>query len=143
MFEGCTALTASPGISAAACPKDAMKQMFNGCSSLKQITTNLTAWNTNGTTNWVNGVGATGDFYCPERLPETYGNNYIPTGWTVKKRLTTLKFTAASGGASIGISAYEDGETAPSISMLSSTDGRIWGDYSVGNAIALQGGESV
>lgn len=118
--------------------------MFYNCSSLAQISANFSAWSpTNATTGWVANVSATGDFYCPAALPETYGNNAIPTGWTVKKRLTTLKFTAAPGGATVGISAYEDGETAPSISMLSSTDGLTWGDYSVGNAIALQGGESV
>lgn len=57
--------------------------MFAYCSSLVQISANFSAWSpTTATTNWVNGVGATGDFYCPASLPETYGVSNIPTGWT-------------------------------------------------------------
>lgn len=143
MFKG-TSITRSPVIYAGSPGSYGMSQMFNGCSALTSITTNLTTWTSNGTKNWVTGVSAAGDFYCPDTLDVSVTSvSRVPTGWTVKTRLTTLKFTAAPGGATVGISAYEDGETAPSISMLSSTDGLTWGNYSVGNAIALQGGESV
>lgn len=61
--------------------------MFYGCSKLASIDVSFTAWNPeNATTNWVNGAGtqATGEktFTCPGALPDTRGNNNIPTGWT-------------------------------------------------------------
>lgn len=83
MFNGCSALTASPYLATPTLINSCYTAMFAYCSSLVQISANFSAWSpTTATTNWVNGVGVTGDFYCPETLPETYGDSYIPTGWT-------------------------------------------------------------
>lgn len=56
-------------------------QMFKGCSKLNEIHVKFTTWSNSG--GWVNGVSSSGTFYKPSALPETYGTNYIPTGWTV------------------------------------------------------------
>lgn len=57
--------------------------MFNGCSNLNEITVGFTSWGTAMTSTWVTGVASTGTFYCPSALTKTFGNNNIPTGWTV------------------------------------------------------------
>ena len=59
---------------------------FYGCSSLSRIEVNFTSWpdaSSNSTENWVYGVAASGTFIKPSALPEEYGVNRIPTGWTV------------------------------------------------------------
>ena len=58
--------------------------MFYGCSNVNRIEVNLTEWpSDNGLADWVRGVSATGTFYKPKELPTEFGNNRIPTGWTV------------------------------------------------------------
>lgn len=54
---------------------------FYGCSNLNQIQVNFTSWT--GFSNWVNSVPSGGTFIKPSALPEKYGTNYIPNGWTV------------------------------------------------------------
>ena len=58
--------------------------MFNNCSNIAKIKTYMT--NVSGTEslyNWLNGVAATGDFYCPSTLTiPTDSASGIPTGWT-------------------------------------------------------------
>jgi hypothetical protein len=62
--------------------------MFNGCTNLSSIEVNFTEWrdDLNATANWVTNVSPTGTFICPEGLPEEYGNNRIPTGWSVIRK---------------------------------------------------------
>lgn len=62
----------------------AYRQMFNNCSNIAKIKTYMT--NVSGTEslyNWLNGVAATGVFYCPSTLTiPTDSASGIPTGWT-------------------------------------------------------------
>ena len=64
---------------------NSMLNMLNGCASLSKIEVNFTSWGSiaTATQDWVNGVAAEGTFIKPSALPEEYGVNRIPTGWTV------------------------------------------------------------
>ena len=60
---------------------------FNLCASLSNIEVDFSSWGdasaVNATTLWVSGVAAEGTFIKPAALPEEYGSNRIPEGWTV------------------------------------------------------------
>lgn len=56
--------------------------MFKGCTSLNNISVKFTEWNSDATTNWVDGVASTGTFVCPNMLPDERGVSRIPEGWT-------------------------------------------------------------
>ena len=64
---------------------NSMINMLYGCASLSKIEVNFTSWGNiaTATQNWVSGVAASGTFIKPSALPEEYGPNRIPTGWTV------------------------------------------------------------
>ena len=64
---------------------NSMLNMLYGCASLSKIEVNFTSWGSiaTATQNWVDGVAAEGTFIKPAALPEEYGVNRIPTGWTV------------------------------------------------------------
>ena len=60
--------------------------MFRGCTSLNYIKATFTTTpSSTYTSNWVNGVSATGTFVKNSAATwTTTGNNGIPTGWTVE-----------------------------------------------------------
>ncbi len=65
---------------------DSLTYLFYGCKSLNEISVGFTSWTHNGyscTKSWVSGVAASGTFIKPTALPEEYGVDRIPTGWTV------------------------------------------------------------
>ena len=87
MFKNCSSLTTAPELPATTLTANCYNSMFYNCSNLASIDVSFTTWNpTNATTNWVNGAGtqAIGEktFTCPSTLPDTRGNNNIPSGWT-------------------------------------------------------------
>ena len=109
MFQGCTALTQAPSLPATTLADSCYSFMFYKCSNLKQAPllpatelisncykgmfrdcTNLTYVKclattipaTNCTSDWLNGVSATGDFHTPAATTWTTGTNGIPAGWT-------------------------------------------------------------
>ena len=82
MFNGCTGLTSAPELPATTLESRCYTTMFIGCTDLSLIKVHFTAWGTQ-TTNWVSNVSPTGTFYKPTALPEEYGTDKIPTGWTV------------------------------------------------------------
>lgn len=63
----------------------ALNLAFNGCSALTRIEVDFTSWGNiaTATQNWVSGVAASGTFIKPAALPEEYGADRIPAGWTV------------------------------------------------------------
>lgn len=62
----------------------ALNLTFSGCSALNQIEVDFTSWGTaTATQNWVQNVAESGTFIKPTALPEEYGADRIPTGWTV------------------------------------------------------------
>lgn len=85
MFAKCTSLTVAPVLSANTLGYKSYAGMFSGCTNLNSITclaTNISA--TNCTTNWVNGVAASGTFIKATNMTNwPTGNNGIPSGWTV------------------------------------------------------------
>ena len=82
MFRGCTGLTSAPELPATTLANACYNSMFYGCVQLSLIKVHFTAWGTQ-TSAWVSNVPSTGTFYKPSALPEKYGANNIPTGWTV------------------------------------------------------------
>ena len=92
MFRGCTSLTATPLLPATALPTGCYFGMFEDCTSLATVRTAQTqAWG-DGTSDdpslfWLEGVAATGTFYCPTALGTnatiTRGVSACPEGWTV------------------------------------------------------------
>ena len=83
MFHGCTGLTSAPELPATTLAPNCYYSMFQGCTSLSLIKVYLISWGGGNTTDWLNNVSPTGTFYKPRALPEEYGANNIPTGWTV------------------------------------------------------------
>ena len=90
MFSGCTSLTEVSMEATAMLSNNAFRQMLENCPNLSRIETHVTDWQSSyssGYTSWVNGVSATGTFYCPAALGtnETIerGVNRCPAGWTV------------------------------------------------------------
>ena len=88
MFSGCSSLTdvdlpferINDGSYSCA-------SMFANCSQLSSMVVKFTSWNGNATDNWLNGVAATGTFYCPSALGTNdtieRGVSRCPVGWTV------------------------------------------------------------
>ena len=82
MFQGCTGLMSAPELPATKLGRNSYIRMFEGCTNLSLIKVRLTTWGAS-TSNWVSGVSPTGTFYKLSSLPNEYGVNRIPTGWTV------------------------------------------------------------
>jgi len=87
MFDGCSALTAAPALPATTLVQTCYDYMFNGCSNLSSVTCLATEGiNQNGsTTNWLDGVAASGTFTAATDATWPEGVNGIPSGWTRKK----------------------------------------------------------
>ena len=117
--------------------------MFNGCTSLSSIRVAFTNWNpsgvTNPTTNWVNGVAASGTFYCPPDLGTdatiTRGTSNCPTGWNVVNSYAGLRFTAQQANSTIALVATGTPTYTPTLRV--STDGETWTPYTIGSTITL------
>ena len=87
MFSGCTSLTAAPELPATVLASSCYSSMFRGCTSLTSVYVDFGAWSpSNATSNWLNGVAATGEFHCKPGLDtSTTGGSTVPSGWTVFK----------------------------------------------------------
>lgn len=81
MFAGCSSLIRAPKIKATTLATQCMRYMFSGCTSLGEIDVDFTQWGYSQA--WVTSVPEGGTFYKPAALPETFGADNIPTGWTV------------------------------------------------------------
>ena len=85
MFLDCIGLTSAPELPATTLTTNCYNRMFRNCSSLNSITclaTNISA--PDATTNWLNGVAATGTF--TKATSTDWGArdvSKIPTGWTI------------------------------------------------------------
>lgn len=84
MFYGCTGLTTAPVLPATNPVAGCYSNMFNGCSSLNSVTCLATDFfATTCTTDWLDGVAATGTFYKSPDAENTLWDGKIPSGWTV------------------------------------------------------------
>lgn len=101
MFEGCTSLAKAPKILAESITTYACGGMFRNDTALNYIYTVMTQISaTTSIGNWVDGVAATGDFYCPAELTIPVGVSGIPSGWT-RHNIDGdkyLNFTMPNGG---------------------------------------------
>jgi len=90
MFQDCTSLTTAPELSATTLINNCYYYMFDGCTSLNYIKTMFTTTPSGSspnyyTTDWVNGVAASGTFVKNSAATwTTTGVNGIPEGWTIE-----------------------------------------------------------
>ena len=57
------------------------------CTNLNSIDVNFSDWTKSYPTNgWLSGVSSSGTFTCPADLPEEFGGDRIPNGWTVVRK---------------------------------------------------------
>ena len=83
MFEVCLSLTQAPDLPATALTYRCYSGMFSGCSKLKEARISATTTATGALNSWLNGVAATGEFYCdPNATIFPTGASGIPEGWT-------------------------------------------------------------
>ena len=100
LFQGCTSLTTAPELNAETLVSNCYTNMFYGCSKLNYIKALFTTTpSAEYTSNWVNGVAASGTFVKNKYATwnET-GNNGIPTGWTVETYPPTITYTLTVRG---------------------------------------------
>lgn len=82
MFINCYSLTSGPQIFATSSyQSDSFAMMFNNCLNLSEMKVHFTEWKIQQ--SWLEGVAANGTFYKPAVLPEEYGDDKIPSNWTV------------------------------------------------------------
>ena len=102
MFKDCTGLTTAPSLPATTLKRKCYYEMFRGCTNLNKITCLATDISASGcTTNWVNGVAASGTFIKPASMTSwKTGNNGIPTGWVTQDYYASqyLTFEAIESG---------------------------------------------
>lgn len=78
-FNSCEQLSKGPIVPI--CDNSSLDSHFRNCNKMNYIEVTFTEW---GTPNvWVQSVASSGIFVKPSSLPEEYGNNRIPSGWTV------------------------------------------------------------
>lgn len=84
MFSDCGALLSAPHLLATSISRSCLLSAFRNCTHMTSIEVDFTSWGSSDpTTNWVSGVASSGTFVKPSSLPEEYGVNRIPEGWTV------------------------------------------------------------
>ena len=143
MFSGCTGLTAAPVLSAVKLAANCYQSMFSGCEKLSYIFVQFTDWNTsnNSTTDWVNGVAATGSFTCNSALDQSLeGPNYIPNGWTVHNTPEYLCLqTTNPVPATVELKIMPQPYAMPIILEYSTDEGNSWTtvDFSVANTTGV------
>ena len=82
MFQDCSSLTAAPVLPATTLVYRCYFLMFQGCSNLNSVTCMAINFANQCTTNWLDGVAATGTFYANPSTGWGNGADGIPTGWT-------------------------------------------------------------
>ena len=98
MFRNCINLTTAPELPATVVDNYltpyCYEGMFEGCTSLNEITVHFTYWSAPGyyeTAYWVSGIPEGGNFYCPATIIENgdpldsgnFGPSKVPNGWTI------------------------------------------------------------
>ena len=83
LFQDCESLTKAPLLPATILPPYGYYYMFAGCKSLKEVRISATTTAMGALANWLQGVAATGDFYCdPNAKIFPSGGSGCPSGWT-------------------------------------------------------------
>lgn len=86
MFYDCANLEVAPVLPAETLQSACYTEMFRGCSKLRYIKAMFTTTPSSSyTSNWVNGVAASGTFVKNSAAEwDVYGNSGIPNNWTVE-----------------------------------------------------------
>ena len=83
MFSGCQSLTKAPELPATTLRDYCYGEMFKMCRSLKEVRISATKDASFALVHWLEGVSATGDFYCdPNATIFQTGDSGIPRNWT-------------------------------------------------------------
>ena len=137
MFQGCTGLTSAPELPATTLLYYCYAGMFKDCTNLSAVTCYAATTASYSTTDWLNGVAASGTFYAPTNGYFNHlarGVSSIPEGWTINTdRFEPLTFEAMEAGATV---TYTLNETAP---IQYSLNGGAWTDYSAAITLANVG----
>ena len=85
MFNGCSSLVIAPKLPAVTLRDNCYSYMFRYCTNLSSMEVSFTNWNSSeySTYLWHEDVALGGTFTKPTALPEEYGADKIPSGWTV------------------------------------------------------------
>ena len=82
MFSGCQSLTKAPELPATTLRDYCYGEMFKMCRSLKEVRISATKDASFALVHWLEGVSATGDFYCdPNATIFQTGDSGIPRNW--------------------------------------------------------------
>ena len=82
MFSECRSLTKAPTLPATRIKDGGYYAMFSGCQSLNEVRIAATIRESKAMDNWLEGVSATGDFYCdPNATIFPTGTSGIPENW--------------------------------------------------------------
>ncbi len=82
LFKDCVSLTHAPRLTATTLKPHCYSNIFAGCSNLSSIEVSFTEWD-DFCDDWVSGVAANGSFIAPKELPQSYGTDGVPSGWTI------------------------------------------------------------
>lgn len=146
MFENCTALTKTPLLPATTLSNNCYQAMFKGCSSLNEVriaATKISA--SNALSNWLDGVAATGDFYCVEGVPFTVDSSSgIPLGWTVHRTAVDspnlpLYLKSTQNGSTVALNKLSTHSSSDIYQK--STDNVNWTTFD--SAVTLNDGEGI
>jgi hypothetical protein len=115
--------------------------MFNGCTSLKEITVKFNSWNTNDengntvqfTTDWVKDVNSVGIFDCPTDLPVIIGESNIPANFISERQ--PLTFIAQEDDVWFDLRSVGNVNTKGLYYKTNSMDD--WAEYTPNKSIAL------
>lgn len=142
MFYKCESLTVAPDLPATELVRECCRHMFEYCTSLKRVSVAFTAWGESGleTSSWLEAASATGLFICPASLAKTYGDDNIPTGWTVAEPVTVkvprqANCTAVATADGAAITGTPDGDAAAFVFGKGKEDADITFEPSEGYAL--------
>ena len=143
MFAECQSLITAPDLPATSLASSCYLGMFSWCTSLSSINVNFTSWQGDDSTlSWLQNVASTGIFYKPSGLAEEYGDNRIPTSWTVynHEQNNPLTFKAVNGAGNIVLKKI--GSPTAIVLDYKINDG-AWTSYNIGDIISLNEGDTV
>ena len=125
MFEGCSSLGNAPVLMVEYIKAYDLYTMFKGCTLIDKIVTYADTVENYGTTNWLQNVAATGDFYALGSANWTIDSpSGVPVGWTLHHSLPqpdneiwyessdgqTIDFSTSGFNANIVSNTYADGK---------------------------------
>ena len=139
MFQNCTSLEEAPELPAQNTVGWCYYEMFKGCTKLNHIKVGFTDFfRTDATTDWL--PDNVGKFECKQELINNTTDrttSTVPPKWIMKTydaQPDCLCFTAEEPNSTVKLQANG---TAPVVNLQTSTDGKSWTPYTIGDTITL------